>query len=194
MCPWPEPAPVRQLGRDRRSPGRGPLPHRQPVLPQLRLQGGLARRAHSRRDHPAAAHLRRRSRAAPGGAGSHQLPAGAAGALFGHAGPPAPCRFRPVLAARGGHRRGLGAAGPGPAHGRGAGFRQRGDSLWPDGDLRPGDCLPTRRRCPDRCHYLWPASRGYRGALRGWRRQSGADRRAGGSADPRLQPDEGLLQ
>ena len=47
----------------RRAAGRRPLPHRQPVLPHVRVQGGLAREPAAGRDDLPGAGVRRRARA-----------------------------------------------------------------------------------------------------------------------------------
>ena len=96
----------RGVGGLRRAHQRRPLPVHQPVLPQLRLQGGHPGLPADRRDADPAADVRPREGDGRRGRAPHHRAARAADDLPDAAGPSQARRLRPDLAAVRGHRRG----------------------------------------------------------------------------------------
>ena len=92
------------VGHDRAGPRR-PVPHGQPVLPHVRVEGRDPGCGVCRCDHAARGGVRRRPRALDGGEGGRDRIARSAHVVSGHPGPSRPGPPRPVDAAGGRHRR-----------------------------------------------------------------------------------------
>ncbi len=183
---------VRHVGLDRRTRIRGSVPHREPVLPHVRLQGRDLGLSEGGRDRGARAGVRRRRRDAAHRGGAHQRAAGAADPLPDAVGLARSRKARPVLATPGGHRRCRRPRRAGAGHGRGARLRHRAHRLRAHRVVRDGHHVPTQR--PARGHRRHvgarhPRARGPNRFRRGRGGAGGArrDRR------PRLHRDDGVL-
>ena len=191
----PEPARLRGLERGGGAARGRPLPGGEPVLPLLRLQGGLAGQPDARRDRAAARGLRRARRARARGQGAGLGAAGPADAVSVDPRAPGPRPLRPLGAAPRGDGRGGDPGRADPPHAPRARLRDRsspataspsaaGSSRCAATTTTPetiattsGRAIPdTEVRCVDR------------------ERQGGAARRAGRGGGARLPRDARLLR
>ena len=158
----PDAARVPRLVRLGRPAPRRPLPHREPVLPHLRLQGRLPRVPHARRDDLPARGVRRRGRARDRRARADLGAPGPADDLPLAARPSRPHAPRHLEPARRRHRRGRHPRRAHPARPRRAAVRAHPHRLRAHRS-RHGHRLPARRRLrahrDDRRCRRGPASR-----------------------------------
>ena len=185
-------ADVRHVGLDRRARRGGPVPHRQPVLPHVRLQGRDLGLPDGGGDRGARAGVRRRCRDAAHRGGAHQRAAGAADALPDAVGLARSRKARPVVAAPRRHRRRRRPRRAGACHERRARLRHRAHRVRPDRVVRDGDDVPTQRPARDHRRHVGsghPRARGpgRRQPGRGGAGRARRDRRA------RLHGHDGVL-
>ena len=177
--------------RHRRPRAGRPLPHRQPVLPHVRLQGRnprlparAARRSCPSRCSTSTAVLRRV--AARADLDAARCRRRSTSSILNH---PDRGRVRPVVAATRRHRRRARPGRDDPADARGAHVRHDHHRLRPDRVDRHGHDVPSRRRRRDDRRHVRAGDHRCRGAHRRRRRHRTRRRTPGEIVVPRLQRD-----